>query len=288
LINREIKWVASLNKKNHANLVELQKRMKQYYSDNSNYYSDISFTKNIWNNKDALIQHDIVNECRDKSNILEIGCGQAFILGTGMIKPRQYTGTDYSYDLIEKNKRVHPESKFLTLEEPNLLPFPDESFDLVFSHFVIEHTVFPNLFLDECARVLNPKGTLIITAPNFLGRLGISSQKVGFSKGTGREKLKDRRYLDMIVTAFDNKIRIPAVIILYRFLASLEPRFFINLNPTCFEYEFSPDVDAVYLTYKKEIKAYLNNNIHWLELNTQLKRFVSKNNLIYIKGLKRF
>lgn len=262
--------------------------MQRYYSDGYMYYSDISFTENIWNDPQALVQQDIIKECQTKNNILEIGCGQAFILKTGKIEPKNYTGIDYSSALIEKNKQVYSESKFLTLSKPNHIPFEDGSFDFVFSHFVIEHTVFPNIFLDECSRVLKPNGSIIIVAPNFLGRRGITSQNSGFSNGTGRQKFKDGKYLDMIVTAYDNKIRIPVATLFYRFLASREPRFFINVNPTCFIYEFSPDFDAVYLTYEKEIKAYLNNKIHWLEFNDELYRFISKNNLIYIKGLKRF
>ena len=286
MITRKIQWLSSLDEKNYEPLLDLQRRMQQYYSNNTNYYSDISFTENIWSDSSALIQQDIIHECQNKINILEIGCGQAFILKTGKIKQGSYTGIDYSSNLIENNKQVYSESKFLTIEKPNQFPFPDESFDLVFSHFVIEHTVYPNIFINECSRVLKTNGTLIIVAPNFLGRKGITSQKSGFSKGTGREKFKDAKYLDMIVTAYDNKIRIPATTLFYRYLASKKPQFFININPTCFIYKFSPDLDAVYLTYEKEIRAYLNNKYHWLELKNELNRLVSKHNLIYVKGLK--
>ena len=78
--------------------------MIAYYSENKRYYSDISFTENIWEDTTALPQQDILNECLDKLNILEIGCGEAFILRTGKIKKENYTGIDYSSDLIEKNQ----------------------------------------------------------------------------------------------------------------------------------------------------------------------------------------
>lgn len=287
-MTRRIQWLSALDKKNQTTLDELQKKMIAYYSKNEKYYSDISFTENVWKDTNALPQQDILSECQNRKNILEIGCGEALILRTEKIEKEFYTGVDYSTDLINKNRAEYPTSNFLTITESNVLPFAEQTFDLVFSHFVIEHTVYPNIFLDECIRVLKPNGTLIIAAPNFMGQLGISSQKVGFSKGTGREKLKDGRYLDMIVTAFDSKIRIPVIALGYKLSSLIKPRFFININPTCFIYNFSPDVDAVYLTYKKEIKTYLSTKIQWLELNYELDNFISKNNLIYVKGLKRF
>jgi 2-polyprenyl-3-methyl-5-hydroxy-6-metoxy-1,4-benzoquinol methylase len=287
-MTRKIQWLSALEVKNNSILNELQKKMQNYYSDNRDYYSDISFTEKIWNDNNSLIHRDIINECRNKSRILEIGCGQAFILRTGKIKKENYTGIDYSSDLIEKNRTEYPESIFLPIKQTNIFPVLSESFELVFSHFVIEHTVFPNIFLDECFRVLKPNGTLIIVAPNFLSRNLLTSQKAGFSKGSGREKFKNGKYFDMLVTGFDSRIKIPLVSLMCRYLANKKPKFFVNINPTCFIYEFSPDLDAVYLTYEKEIKAYLNHKIDWSFFDDELNRFVVKNNIIYIKGLKRF
>ena len=286
-IKRKIEWISALDLRNRSKLECLQKKMTDFYSNNPNYYTDISFTEILWLDKAALVQQDIISECQHKTAILEIGCGEAFILKSNKINKRNYTGLDFSEQLILKNKISYPESNFIKIENPYELPLENESFDIVFSHFVIEHTVYPNLFLNECKRVLKKNGLLIIAAPNFLGRKGITSQKSGFSKGTGREKLNDGKYLDMIFTAYDNKIRIPAATFYHRLLASKKPRFFININPTCFIYDFSPDVDAVYLTYEKEIKNYLRNEFNWTELNDELNRFVSINNLIYIKGVKK-
>ena len=99
------------------------------------------------------------------------------------IEKNIYTGIDFSPNLINKNKIAYPNSKFKVITNPKVFPVESESYDLVFSHYVIEHTVYPNLFLDECKRALKKDGILIIVAPNFFGRKGISSQKVGFSQG---------------------------------------------------------------------------------------------------------
>jgi ubiquinone/menaquinone biosynthesis C-methylase UbiE len=48
------------------------------------------------------------------------------------------------------------------------LPFPDASFDIVYSSNVLEHTQQPVRVLSEAVRVLRPGGTLHFEMPNFL------------------------------------------------------------------------------------------------------------------------
>jgi SAM-dependent methyltransferase len=47
------------------------------------------------------------------------------------------------------------------------LPFPAESFDCVLATQVLEHVDDPAGMLCECARVLRPKGLLILSAPQY-------------------------------------------------------------------------------------------------------------------------
>lgn len=54
------------------------------------------------------------------------------------------------------------------MERP--LPFPDGAFDLVACVEGIEHVEGQAALLDECARVLAPGGSLVLTTPNVLGR----------------------------------------------------------------------------------------------------------------------
>jgi len=48
------------------------------------------------------------------------------------------------------------------------LPFPDESFDIVYSANVLEHTENPEKVLEESLRVLRPGGVLHMEMPNYL------------------------------------------------------------------------------------------------------------------------
>jgi len=48
------------------------------------------------------------------------------------------------------------------------LPFPDASFDIVYSANVLEHTQDPERVLSEALRILRPGGLLHMEMPNFL------------------------------------------------------------------------------------------------------------------------
>jgi SAM-dependent methyltransferase len=63
------------------------------------------------------------------------------------------------------------------------LPFPEKSFDVVFSIEGIEHLENPSAFLRECARVLRPAGWLFVTTPNVDS---LRSRWVTFTRGHPR------------------------------------------------------------------------------------------------------
>lgn len=52
------------------------------------------------------------------------------------------------------------------------LPFRDGSFDLVFSHSVIEHVASAGAYLAECRRVLKPGGALYLSTAPYLSLAG--------------------------------------------------------------------------------------------------------------------
>ena len=97
--------------------------------------------------------------------ILDIGCG---------INPRGHINTDIqakeNYEItqlgkIEMNPKTTPNFIICSGE---FLPFRNRTFELVYSHHVIEHVNKPHLFLSECKRVSDFK--IIIVCPHRYGK----------------------------------------------------------------------------------------------------------------------
>jgi len=73
--------------------------------------------------------------------------------------------TDVARKLIHANKLDPLRVKDAVGEA---IPFPDNSFDIVYSSNVLEHVINPAKVLREAVRVLKPGGTLQIVCPNYL------------------------------------------------------------------------------------------------------------------------
>jgi 2-polyprenyl-3-methyl-5-hydroxy-6-metoxy-1,4-benzoquinol methylase len=101
----------------------------------------------------------------DGAAILDIGCG----IGTYVRRFRAFSDDVHGVDVEEE--RVAEAS----VDLPNIqvasgeaLPFPDDTFDLVFSNEVIEHVADDRQTIAEAVRVTKPGGTIVIFAPNRL------------------------------------------------------------------------------------------------------------------------
>ena len=285
LVSRKLNWVSSLDEANFDALDELQKSMFMFYANPNGYYNEINYASDAWENKNELAHIDIVNSLFVGKNILEIGCGSANLLKFNPLFEPYYTGLEFSDLVIENNKKRFPKAKFVKIENPKRYDLPNDTFDVVFSRFVIEHAVYPKIFLDECIRLLRKGGTFIILCPDFLQCSRIESQRVGLTAGTGREKLKNGRVFDALLTAYDTRIKIPRACA--RIISNKVPQFIVNLNPTCFQDRYTPDVDAVYLAYQEEIRSYLAPDVTWLPIANSIVSQCKSRRLIYLKGIKQ-
>ena len=78
-------------------------------------------------------------------------------------------GIDIAFDTVEKAKQVLRDHRpAFAMSDVRALPFPSNTFDLIYSMGTIEHFPDFRVAVDELFRVLRPGGTAIIGVPNKL------------------------------------------------------------------------------------------------------------------------
>jgi SAM-dependent methyltransferase len=91
-----------------------------------------------------------------RGKVLDLGCGANIELASYRTRQREVWGVDFQ----AHPRLLYPEW-FRLLSAEGVIPFPDGSFDLVTSIWVLEHVRRPGEFLAEVARVLRPRGHFI-------------------------------------------------------------------------------------------------------------------------------
>jgi len=89
--------------------------------------------------------------------------------------------------------------KSCSLIEDGRYPFPDATFDLVVSNYVVEHVADPNLHLAEIARVLKTGGRYVFRTPNLLHYVAV----VSYLTSHGAHKLVANRLRDLPAGSHD-------------------------------------------------------------------------------------
>jgi SAM-dependent methyltransferase len=101
--------------------------------------------------------------------VLDAGCGDGSFLEALAANVADdgvsYVGLDYSEHQLAKAARLPYEFRRCDLGDG--IPMADASVDVLHAAEVIEHLYDPDLFVDECARVLRPGGRLVVSTPNL-------------------------------------------------------------------------------------------------------------------------
>lgn len=136
--------------------------------DQSNYY-EAYWTELGFNPRDVRLPIQLVEVIdgvvEQGSTCLDIGCGTgAKVKQWVQTKELQYTGVDVS--LIAIDELRHSGLHGIRIDDPGLIPFPDNSFDTAICFEVLEHLFDPMSAIKEAFRLLKPGGHLIVTVPN--------------------------------------------------------------------------------------------------------------------------
>lgn len=116
--------------------------------------------------------------------VLEVGCGAAVDLARFAKGGAVCTGVDLAQSAIALAKANFEQQGLqadLRVANGEALPFPDNTFDLVYAHGVVQYTADPQALVNEVRRVLKPGGQAIFQVYNRISWLNALSKlmKVG-------------------------------------------------------------------------------------------------------------
>ncbi|TCC62010.1 class I SAM-dependent methyltransferase [Kribbella pittospori] len=128
----------------------------------------------IWHENYWFARHDAAyrwitaNLDLGTGRVLDAGCGEGY--GAELLRlagAASVTGLDYEHTTLGHVRRVYPQ---VNVVRGNLVQtgFADGSFTFVTSLQTIEHLWEQPRFVTECARILAPTGTLVLSTPNRL------------------------------------------------------------------------------------------------------------------------
>ena len=117
-------------------------------------------------------------------SVLEVGCGAGVDLARFAKGGAEVTGVDLAPSAIELARANFSQQGLrgrFEVADGEHLPFPDNSFDLVYAHGVVQYTANPRQLVEECRRVLKAGGQAVFQVYNRVSWLnGLSKlMKVG-------------------------------------------------------------------------------------------------------------
>jgi SAM-dependent methyltransferase len=117
---------------------------------------------NLQTNLQFLARTDLL-KLEDK--ILEIGCGIGTVVNELSRKGHDIIGIDISGEAIEYGRKKYGDIR-LEVQAAEILPYEDESFNVVLSFDLFEHIAEIDKHISEVRRVLRPGGYYLFQTPN--------------------------------------------------------------------------------------------------------------------------
>ena len=261
-ISRQFRWISSVSGDSTA-LARLNERMTWFYgqAEGRELYQTMLDTQEAEVPKDSVRYHMPRYVADSGANkVLEVGCGNGRLYR--QIREYgyagKYTGIEVADYIIHGNQKRHPEAVWQGALAYDI-PFPDASFDLCFSLYVLEHFVYPERALTEMLRILRPGGKLVLVFPDFSASGRLPSQLFGYSEGPAIQKIKKLHWIDALVSLYDSRVRLPKAL---RQASNRFGSFPVNTAPICLQYPgvMASDIDAVYIASKEEVHQWAVDN----------------------------
>lgn len=101
-----------------------------------------------------------------EKRLLDVGCGDGSLVLLSREKGGLVWGVDRAFAVCREAAAKGMRAQCADLNAPHL-PYRDEVFDAVTCLDVIEHVLDPRRLLQELARLLRPRGILVLTTPNI-------------------------------------------------------------------------------------------------------------------------
>ena len=143
--------------------------MQTYQFDNfpnHRKHSEIErLTTNVDSHSKALADLLLTNGLYGSNEVLDVGCGTGAMLQllASLLEKTKFYGVDNSTKILEtaKNTIGQTNEKIqFTHGNARNLPYPDNTFDFVFTRLVLMHNSNPEQVIDEMVRVCKPGGTI--------------------------------------------------------------------------------------------------------------------------------
>lgn len=138
--------------------------MFKKYTNERLYFHSNFVIRYIENKRVRLILNAVRGEIKDK--ILEIGCGEAYILRK--LKSKNIIGLDISDIALKyaKDKLKNNNSIQLIKADAQTIPLKDNSIDKIICSEVLEHVINPEKVIEEIVRISKMNSTIVVTIPN--------------------------------------------------------------------------------------------------------------------------
>lgn len=218
---------------------DLVAKLRTFYENEQNYgaFHEESNQSDSW----KIIVDDISNRLTlqtDKIKILEIGAGKTgFYRCISPLKDKiHFTTQDVHKQNIDHLSRISDSVIIGDLTESETIS--SEKYNIIFSTYVYEHVVNPEILLDKLMKSLTVNGVLYIFSPRYDFPFYISPSASHY-------KLTKRILLSLWLLK-------------KRFQASYykSPSFLVHNDPSIFHLEYKRDFDAIHWVSSHDIKAY--------------------------------